>query len=624
MPEIRWLHFTDLHVGMNDADWLWPNAKHKIIKDLKDHYSEAGPWDLVLFTGDLVQQGKGELYDKLEADFLDPLWEVFDELGCAPTLLVVPGNHDLAWQDKSSPTMKSMERWHRDDDVQEDFWGENRYGYVDVVNNAFSAFHAWWTGSKYFPKDHYKAGKLPGDFSYTFEKDGFALGIIGLNSAFLQLTDAKDYEGRLELHHNQCKGACGDDYVDWLTGHHVNFLMTHHPAKWLHTTARGRMHGDFMEYFALHLCGHNHRTDLLQILRGGAEHSPLQWTGRSLFGLEKYEDGKIDREHGYVAGVLSSTGEARGMRFWPRRREERGNGWLLVPDYQVELPDERRTRVFPIQWLGENVAPAPDVTKAPPTGSFSDWICDKLKEILERRSELFSALSRVVSESAGTSAHTPDELCRLVIDRGFVSVWQDVVGKLDAFSGHRDELRRTLYLLAQAECKGAIIEQIQRMLEDGAPPEDFAIRIQQRYMNLMGLMLNTVFGVEFSGGEAFKKRLHMPSEVGLVGERLKLDVAKQLMRRFKIIAEQAVKNEVVQKNLSELEQSLKAYYVSKEPLIVEHQDENAIGIQYLVQFILPPEERSGSEVEGVIESMTQSGDRFINELLDIIMRRLDE
>jgi hypothetical protein len=35
---IRWLHLTDLHVGMDDQDWLWPRMRTKFRDDLESIY----------------------------------------------------------------------------------------------------------------------------------------------------------------------------------------------------------------------------------------------------------------------------------------------------------------------------------------------------------------------------------------------------------------------------------------------------------------------------------------------------------------------------------------------------------------------------------------------------------
>jgi 3',5'-cyclic AMP phosphodiesterase CpdA len=108
---IRWLHLTDLHVGMNDQDWLWPKVQSKFRDDLTKIYDTAGPWDLVLFTGDLVQ--KGAEYAKLDQIF-DEIWSWFADLGCDPKLLTVPGNHDLKWQKPADPVVKHLYRWETD------------------------------------------------------------------------------------------------------------------------------------------------------------------------------------------------------------------------------------------------------------------------------------------------------------------------------------------------------------------------------------------------------------------------------------------------------------------------------------------------------------------------------
>jgi len=31
----RWLHLSDLHVGLSNQDWMWPSLKHLLFDDLK-------------------------------------------------------------------------------------------------------------------------------------------------------------------------------------------------------------------------------------------------------------------------------------------------------------------------------------------------------------------------------------------------------------------------------------------------------------------------------------------------------------------------------------------------------------------------------------------------------------
>ena len=55
MTALTWLHLTDLHVGMKEHSWLLPGVEDRLFDDLKQLHQRTGPWDLVLFTGDLAQ-----------------------------------------------------------------------------------------------------------------------------------------------------------------------------------------------------------------------------------------------------------------------------------------------------------------------------------------------------------------------------------------------------------------------------------------------------------------------------------------------------------------------------------------------------------------------------------------
>lgn len=348
---IRWLHLTDLHVGMADQDWLWPRMRDKFRKDLRKIYKRAGPWDLVLFTGDLAQ--KGADYNKVDVVF-DDIWTWFEELGCDPKLLAVPGNHDLKWQDAKKPAVGMLEKWASDPEVREGFWKNPKGPYRRVIETAFADYDAWWKKTRRKPPGVLH-GLLPGDFSYTFAKGGLRLGIVGLNSAFLQLTDRKkSYRGGLVVDPRQFNDACKDgNGVAWAESHHACLLMTHHPPEWLGQKSRELLKSEMYESFCLHLCGHNHLTRARQILTGGADDAPRLWLGRSVFGAEKADEGKINRSHGYVAGELRVQGGKAYVQFMPRRCVKQGSQWNLTPDQKVKLPadHERRTRAFRITLL---------------------------------------------------------------------------------------------------------------------------------------------------------------------------------------------------------------------------------------------------------------------------------
>jgi 3',5'-cyclic AMP phosphodiesterase CpdA len=92
----NWLHLSDLHFGLGGQTSLWPNVRDSFFGDLADLRERAGPWDAVLFTGDFVQRGGRDEFQRLDKEVLEPLWQKLTELGSGhAVLLAVPGNHDL-------------------------------------------------------------------------------------------------------------------------------------------------------------------------------------------------------------------------------------------------------------------------------------------------------------------------------------------------------------------------------------------------------------------------------------------------------------------------------------------------------------------------------------------------
>ncbi|MCP4702861.1 MAG: metallophosphoesterase, partial [Gammaproteobacteria bacterium] len=293
----KWLHLTDLHRGMAEEGWLWPNIQERFFEDLRGLHEKCGPWDLVLFTGDLTQCGKAEEFQKLD-QLLRLLWDCFAELDSKPQLLAVPGNHDLVRPDEKRPSVKLLRQWADDREIQDEFWTDEKSHYRQVISETFQNYAAWWQKQPFRPENIH-TGMLPGDFSVTIEKDGAKLGIAGLNTSFLQL-GAGDYEKKLALHTRQFHAACEGNGSEWAKQHHACFLLTHHPPAWLDPESQQHLHGEIPtpRRFAVHLCGHRHESASHEFSEAGAKTQRI-WQGRSLFGLEFFgEDAK--RSHGYA------------------------------------------------------------------------------------------------------------------------------------------------------------------------------------------------------------------------------------------------------------------------------------------------------------------------------------
>jgi 3',5'-cyclic AMP phosphodiesterase CpdA len=75
MPDtcFAWLHLTDLHYGLKGQDCLWPSLRQPFLDDLGALHDRCGPWDAVLFTGDLVQSGEPDQFAAMQRQVLDPL-----------------------------------------------------------------------------------------------------------------------------------------------------------------------------------------------------------------------------------------------------------------------------------------------------------------------------------------------------------------------------------------------------------------------------------------------------------------------------------------------------------------------------------------------------------------------
>ncbi|HEX7635986.1 MAG TPA: metallophosphoesterase, partial [Noviherbaspirillum sp.] len=342
MTTFRWLHLTDLHLGMAGQKNLWPNVEDEFLRDLESLKDRVGPWDVVLFTGDLTQRGSKEEFDAVETLFRK-FWARFKDWGFTPELLAIPGNHDLIRPNDSYDLalLSLLNNWHLPE-VQKPFWEKEDSPQRRLISSAFQPFTDWWEQTGIPKSATTKSGLLPGDCSATFKAEGFSVGIVGLNSAYLHLAQG-NFEGRLHLDVRQLNKLCNDHAADWTKRHDACLLLTHHPVEWLYPDS-ARHFPDEIHYpperFALHLFGHMHEGGLTSVGHGGGnERRKMQ--GCSLFGLEHWGEKQVKRQHGYSLGELQlEHGELR-LRVWPRIAIEKpGGGRKLERDLQSFELDE--------------------------------------------------------------------------------------------------------------------------------------------------------------------------------------------------------------------------------------------------------------------------------------------
>lgn len=359
---IGWLHLTDLHQGLNPQRHLWPNVRARFYDDLEQLHRTCGPWDIVLFTGDLTQKGLPAEFEALTATLSDLLSHL-NKLGSDPIFCAVPGNHDLRRPKANSSNVLALRQFHADGKLRDDFFerkgDERRRG----ATKAFGAFQAWARSFPAFQKAKPRWGLLPGDFSTKLCLPGrLRLGVVGLNSAFLQLT-GEDFDGKLSCDVRQLVEVCEGDADRWLADCDAALLLTHHPPSWLSPTANREYLAEIVRpgRFLAHLYGHVHEPRAsASSVSGSIVRNELQ--GVALFGLENYggrSGEELQRRHGYSAGRISVTANTAEMSVFPRTLISKRDGSFTIEadpsatlhggSFRLSLPTLRRDAESPSQ-----------------------------------------------------------------------------------------------------------------------------------------------------------------------------------------------------------------------------------------------------------------------------------
>lgn len=340
---MRILHLTDLHVGMSGLQWLWPTAKKAVFDDLSRMQDKNGNIDLVIFSGDLTQKSTPEEYSKLN-EILNDLWNNFHTKGSKPKFFPIPGNHDLIRPKALDSTTMTMKDWWLKPEIRSAFWSRDPAEYRDLIEDAFLNYTNWFKSLKTerFPLIDHINGDLPGDISAELNVNGISLGIVGLNTAWLQLSEG-NYKEKLDVDIRQLMALTNNDPEKWCTSHDFNLLVTHHPQQWLHPKSLEMWRSEINtpSWFDAHLFGHMHEASSIYTSEGGSNGRRFI-QGSSLFGLEKTADG-LERIHGYSILELSKDEQERKIYQWPRRAHKGQSAtWKLIADPDFDYDDSEK------------------------------------------------------------------------------------------------------------------------------------------------------------------------------------------------------------------------------------------------------------------------------------------
>lgn len=285
----------------------------------------------------------------MQHDVLDRLWVKLRELGSGDAvLLAVPGNHDLYRPNQTDDNAARDILLARGgfDLIANRFWDDPSVGYRRVIKDAFAPYEEWWNSAPQRPKSQITNGILPGDFGYTLQCGDYCIGIVGLNTTFLQL-QAGDYRKRLVWDARQLHTVTAGAVDDWVRKHHIRLLLTHQGPDWL--TPASQKQGDSeiapAGRFAIHLYGHMHETKIVYFRSGGGD-AIRRCQARSVFGMDLFgEPPRIKRAHGYTVGRIDFRRKSAVLRLWPRKAIDDTGAWRFIADQQgAELNEDGGTK----------------------------------------------------------------------------------------------------------------------------------------------------------------------------------------------------------------------------------------------------------------------------------------
>ncbi|ATB32464.1 metallophosphoesterase family protein [Melittangium boletus] len=368
MARLGWLHLSDLHLGIHGSRLLQPEYREALHQDLRGLHARAGPWSLVLISGDLTLTGSPREFELLNSA-LDSLWTLLRELGSEPCLLVVPGDHDI--RRDPNPRLPDLGSRYRALEARKAFRAESPGQVERTVWKGFAAFNDWFSTWRHMhPSSQltsFRPGLLPGDFAATVASEGVTVGVIGLNSSFR--SSARDgLEGMNEIDVEQVEAATGQDLRAWARPHDALLLLTHHPPSKLRDALLTEL-GERLAFPGrplLHLCGD-------RLTEGGSLLGvpPRPWS-RSLHASDLFSE--LPRSShapgsGYLAGQLQLTGMGGRLELFPRSTFMTEDGTLVLEPDTRTLSGDRESIEIPwselLQERPSSVSPSAPEAPAP-------------------------------------------------------------------------------------------------------------------------------------------------------------------------------------------------------------------------------------------------------------------
>jgi predicted phosphodiesterase len=347
-PDLAWLHLSDLHITADYGDVRSDtNADlSRLLEDLPKRLAESDivP-DAVFFTGDVAQSGEEEEYDAALSFFVD-LQQSLPPASRRAPMLIVPGNHDVAWA-AIDPTRELALR--RELKASEDIVRVVRQHapYIEERQRQYREFIDKSQGTIETPA-------LDGlAFTYAFPAParGVQVGVAGLNSAWLSTRKdlfaragavAEDV-GDLDLQHLHLGSEQLRTAAAGIKGLTVKIALMHHEplSEWYAEADRQVQRQELTRYDFV-LRGHQHEPRLRVGAKVAGDDDFLELAAGALRTQPHWYQGFMTAELDLAAGLLRVTAwtvTGHGRR-WVRDPEF-GNGGCEIR----ALPNRLRERV---------------------------------------------------------------------------------------------------------------------------------------------------------------------------------------------------------------------------------------------------------------------------------------
>lgn len=226
------LHISDLHFQEDQENLVRTEALVSDILSLELQY----PAHLII-SGDLVDNGGENHYDKFFEVFLYPIINKFHSIHCTP------GNHDIQ-RDRTSQEKCEQILNQRDDAY---LWNS------EGVLAKCSPFKNSDPLENYFAfQEVCCSNDVHSYFGSVKRTDNFDL--ITLNSAWMSCDRADGGDkGFLRI-----ESIVIDKLVKHFSKASIKIVVTHHPVDWLDENIKQQVESRIGKYFDLHLCGHAH------------------------------------------------------------------------------------------------------------------------------------------------------------------------------------------------------------------------------------------------------------------------------------------------------------------------------------------------------------------------------